>query len=102
MLQKVKTSIYFETGMEGLLLHLYDPSKKGWSGHIDLYEGDYLEVPEKFKGYIKKVNGPGIKWTQEGWSYEDWYMLFYTEQDCFYRAKQNDPVIYIKDFSYII
>ena len=95
------TQILYEQGMEGIGLCLYDPSKTGWAGHIDLKNGDYLEIPNKFKGYIKRTKttpGNPYKWCQEGWNKEDWYMLFYTEQPCVYR-KNYTKTIYTPEFN---
>jgi hypothetical protein len=49
---KVQLQIYWEQGMEGVEWAAHDNTKKGWEGFISLNDGDYLEIPNLWKGVI--------------------------------------------------
>lgn len=97
---ELKTEAFLEQGMGGPDWTLYDSSKSGYEGLITLKDGDYLHIPGKFKGYIKK-HPPNfyVGWTQYGWSKKDWSALFWKEHTAFYR-EGRDTVIYTPEFDY--
>lgn len=99
MEHKLKTEAFYETGMEGISWSLYDERKTGYDGLVTLDNGDWLHIPGKFKGYIKKVGGCITNWRQDGWDKNEWAELFFEEQDCFYREGHRET-IYIKEFNY--
>lgn len=54
--------IYIEQGSEGAHWSLYDTSKTGYDGLVDIYEGMKLEIVGVWKGTIKRNNNVNRQW----------------------------------------